>query len=229
MRFPRFAPNQLPIAADATYCSVPLDEPDVLALGGASAQFNTSTPTGTTGFMRMEWLAHNMAHVTGGGLGVCLSGNNNDPRIGWLTSLFTPIQDPLFFMLHSNVDRLWAKWQQQNNRFNLDSYPDAGTAPVGGRMGQFLEDSIYPWCVLTPPGAEPGPSGDACQSGPSGSTPHPLFPVAPGRVLAPPETPMLLNAIDYEEPWVQFGTGAPTQLTGSGGLGFSYDNVPFGH
>ena len=29
-----------------------------------------------------------------------------------------PPKDPLFFLLHCNVDRLWAKWQRQNGRFN---------------------------------------------------------------------------------------------------------------
>ena len=30
----------------------------------------------------------------------------------------TAAKDPLFFLLHCNVDRLWAKWQRQNGRFN---------------------------------------------------------------------------------------------------------------
>ncbi|WP_316839195.1 tyrosinase family protein [Pedobacter gandavensis] len=34
--------------------------------------------------------------------------------------------DPLFFMMHSNVDRLWAKWQHMYNRFDghqMETYP----------------------------------------------------------------------------------------------------------
>lgn len=37
--------------------------------------------------------------------------------------------DPLFFMMHSNVDRLWAKWQDRYNRFDSnqkEAYPHQG-------------------------------------------------------------------------------------------------------
>ena len=30
----------------------------------------------------------------------------------------TAVRDPLFFMLHANVDRLWAKWQWVFHRAN---------------------------------------------------------------------------------------------------------------
>ena len=33
-------------------------------------------------------------------------------------SIGTAAKDPLFFLLHCNVDRLWAKWQRQNGRFD---------------------------------------------------------------------------------------------------------------
>lgn len=80
--------------------------------------------------------------------------------------------DPLFFMMHGNVDRLWALWQNTYNRFDptdmrayphQDKYsgsrgedwandnPDKYTASQGiwspGQLdiGNFLEDTMWPW------------------------------------------------------------------------------------
>ena len=40
------------------------------------------------------------------------------PALAVHLSIGTAARDPLFFLLHCNVDRLWAKWQRQNSRFN---------------------------------------------------------------------------------------------------------------
>tara|TARA_R110002050_G_scaffold4573_2_gene22118 strand:+ start:29561 stop:30775 length:1215 start_codon:yes stop_codon:yes gene_type:complete len=51
--------------------------------------------------------------------------------------------DPLFFMMHSNVDRLWAKWQHNNNRFDgsqNETYPNQGK--YQGKRG---EEWIEKW------------------------------------------------------------------------------------
>uniref|UniRef100_UPI0040481B75 tyrosinase family protein n=1 Tax=Roseivirga sp. TaxID=1964215 RepID=UPI0040481B75 len=78
--------------------------------------------------------------------------------------------DPLFFMMHSNVDRLWALWQEKHNRFdfrNVNTYPfqyeyagerggkwtlleriDAndGIYQVNNDdLGNFVEDNLWPW------------------------------------------------------------------------------------
>src|SRR6185503_11440216 len=37
---------------------------------------------------------------------------------GFIRNPATAPHDPLFFLLHCNVDRLWAKWQQQRGRFD---------------------------------------------------------------------------------------------------------------
>ena len=44
---------------------------------------------------------------------------------GYISRIPTAVRDPLFFFLHANVDRLWAKWQWINHRFDAtrqDSY-----------------------------------------------------------------------------------------------------------
>jgi tyrosinase len=50
--------------------------------------------------------------------------------------------DPLFFMMHSNVDRLWAKWQYKNNRFDtslIETYPYIGNY-IGKRGKAWVDE-----------------------------------------------------------------------------------------
>jgi tyrosinase len=46
--------------------------------------------------------------------------------------------DPVFFLHHCNVDRIWAQWQA--------TYPSAGYLPTtGAGYGHNLNDPMYPW------------------------------------------------------------------------------------
>ena len=54
-------------------------------------------------FRTMEGNPHGSAHTSFGGS---------------ISSIGTAAKDPLFFLLHCNVDRLWALWQRQNGRFD---------------------------------------------------------------------------------------------------------------
>ena len=56
-----------------------------------------------TQFRSMEGNPHGLAHTT---------------WQGSIESIGTAARDPLFFLLHCNVDRLWAKWQRNFLRFN---------------------------------------------------------------------------------------------------------------
>jgi tyrosinase len=51
-------------------------------------------------------------------------------------------QDPVFWMLHANLDRLWAEWE---NRYGLQYEPEQG-----GRPGQNLHDAMFPFGAVTP-------------------------------------------------------------------------------
>ena len=85
-------------------------------LGGSNrAPAPTTTPdatllgrtyyAGTTGFNRLlEVGPHNSSHVYIGGI----FGNMNDPE--------KAAEDPFFFLLHANADRLWARWQRDPNK-----------------------------------------------------------------------------------------------------------------
>jgi len=57
---------------------------------------------------------------------------------GQMTSVPVAPNDPVFFLHHCNVDRIWAQWQL--------TYPTAGYLPVSGAsLGHNLGDKMYPW------------------------------------------------------------------------------------
>ena len=151
------------------------NEADTLAIG----------PT-YTNFRNMESNPHNGAHGNFG---------------GFISSIDTAARDPLFFMLHCNVDRLWAKWQKLNNRFDpnlASSYHGSGSNAIGHN----LPDTMWPWNGIT-----------------GGSRP----PTAPGGTMAvspcvsgPGLRPRVREVLDY-----------PGQATAAARLGFDYDDVPF--
>jgi tyrosinase len=148
----------------------------------------------------MEGATHNGAHNNSGNSGVSWIGG--DPAIA--------PQDPLFYFLHCNVDRLWAKWQWVNNRFDgaqVTSYdlqgshnaPAAGvplpiyTENINGRItqnrtfGQYGDDTLWPWDNVT------GGTGTLARPTVAPLTP---FPIVPGGLL-PGSKPNVKGTIDF--------------------------------
>jgi tyrosinase len=126
---------------------------------------------------------------------------------GYLRSIGSAARDPLFFLLHTNADRLWAKWQWANNRFNTDStatYPFLGSAGSNGatRVGHNLQDTMWPWNQIT---SSPRPS-----TAPGGNFPRSSL------VHAPNSTPIVGEMVDFQG-----------NLNPRSRLGFDYDDVPF--
>jgi tyrosinase len=149
-------------------------EAQTLALGAAYPAFRT-----------LEGNPHGSAHVSFGGS---------------ISSVPTAARDPLFFLLHCNVDRLWAKWQKQNNRFNhaLAASYEAGAAPVGHN----LPDTMWPWNGITGGTRPPTAPGGAMASSPC--------------VAAPGGQPQVRQQLDYQG-----------SVSAASRLGFDYDDVPF--
>jgi tyrosinase len=144
---------------------------------GASAQF--------ADFRVMEGDPHGLAHT----------GFN-----GFLQSIPTAPRDPLFFMLHANVDRLWAKWQWFYKR--TDPALAASFAPaVTPRIGRSLGDTMWPW------------NRDMHSPRPSFAPGGPM-PASPSTT-APGGAPRIEDMIDFQ------GVGGGAQLA------FDYDDVPF--
>jgi tyrosinase len=154
-----------------------LTEAQTLALGGASNLYAS--------FRSMEGNPHGSAHVSFGGS---------------ISQIPTAAKDPLFFLLHCNVDRLWAKWQRLNGRFDpaLASSYDTPGRPIGHN----LPDTMWPW---------------------NGVTGAPRPPTAPGGTLAPSPcvsapgpSPQVRSSLDYQ--------GSVNAVSNEG---FDYDDVRF--
>ncbi len=153
--------------------------------------------------------------------------------------------DPLFFLLHSQIDREWAYWQEAHNRLGTVSggvltfpapqhYDNAGSWNSPGnttvwdhrQQGSFLDDGIWPWdgssggTTLT---AQWRPVNQASPTDPQAPNNRPLipntaFPASTRANLWPTVATVPLNRhmIDY------LGKFRPQD-----GLGFSYDDVPY--
>jgi tyrosinase len=152
-------------------------EIQTIALGGfaPNAQYG--------GFAVMEGNPHGSAHTR---------------FAGFISAIPSAARDPLFFMLHANVDRLWAKWQWVHRR--TDPAEARAFAPAA-RVGHRIPDTMWPWNGIT--GAPRPPTA------PGGSFPPSRSTTRPGL------NPEVGEMIDYQA----VGGGPP--------LAFSYDDVPF--
>jgi tyrosinase len=148
-------------------------------------------------FRSIEGNPHGPAHSKAAGTG------------GWLAKEGTAVRDPLFFLLHANVDRLWALWQVEKGRFDPSSvlaYWPQGSSTSCGALGHAADDTMWPWNGATHP-------ADPCRppTAPGGAFPA----LAPG-LFVPPQQPRPRDLIDYR-----------TSPASPGGTGFSYADVPF--
>jgi len=81
---------------------------------------HNSPPTKTTNFSVLEGFPHNKVHNFIGGVGPV------DPGpYGNMTNNLSPV-DPIFFLHHSNMDRLWDIWTRKQKHFNLPYLPPLG-------------------------------------------------------------------------------------------------------
>ncbi|MEU4420095.1 tyrosinase family protein [Actinoplanes sp. NPDC024001] len=134
-------------------------------------------------------------------------GSAHDSFSGHVSAIGSAVRDPLFFLLHCNVDRLWAKWQWFNRRFDPQ---DPGTYQFNGaagtanatRIGHNLRDTMWPW------------NGDTRNPRPA-TAPRTPFPDSPVTHLPGP-APTVGSMIDFQ------GLGPDAHH-----LGFDYDDVPY--
>ncbi|MBW4671404.1 MAG: tyrosinase family protein [Cyanomargarita calcarea GSE-NOS-MK-12-04C] len=85
---------------------------------------------------------HNFVHGTVGGSAPNPNLNEMDRRIltfGTMSNTPGSPNDPVFWLLHSNVERLWAEWQD-------DGHPGSAFYPATGeKYGHNLNDKMWPW------------------------------------------------------------------------------------
>jgi tyrosinase len=154
-------------------------ETQTLALGGAAPNALYA------GFAIMEGNPHGSAHTRFG---------------GFISAIPSAARDPLFFMLHANVDRLWAKWQWVHRRTSPDE-ARAFAPAVPDRIGHRIPDTMWPWNGIM---GAPRPA-----TAPGGTFPPSRSTTRPGL------KPKVGATIDYQA----VGGGPP--------LAFAYDDVPF--
>jgi tyrosinase len=167
--------NRLPFFNPATQPADVISEAQTLALGVQYPAFRS-----------MEGNPHGFAHTS---------------FDGSISSIPTAARDPLFFLLHCNVDRLWAKWQRQNNRFDAAQAASYDSA-AANRIGHRLPDTMWPWNGITSP---PRPS-----TAPGGAM------AASPCVSAPGVEPRVQDSLDYQG-----------RVNSAARMGFDYDDVPF--
>ena len=155
-----------------------LTEEETVALGGSGAAY--------AGFVVMEGNPHGWAH--------------GSFDIGVITDPATSPQDPLFFLLHNNVDRLWAKWQWIHKRSD-PAEPRSFAAADPDRRGHRLADTMWPW-----DGDTRAPRPSTAPGGPLASSP---------TTTAPGGSPTVESMLDFQA------------VDGGTALGFAYDDVPF--
>jgi tyrosinase len=151
------------------------NEAQTLALGSQYPAFRT-----------LEGNPHGSAHTSFGGS---------------ISSIPTAARDPLFFLLHCNVDRLWAKWQRQFGRFDPAQAASYDSIP-GIRVGHSLPDTMWPWNGITGGTRPPTAPGGAMAASPC--------------VGAPGPQPRVRDSLDYQ--------GSVSAVSR---LGFDYDDVNF--
>ena len=114
-----------------TCCGAPTSTTDSSVVG--SANYPTLRPF-------IEHTPHDWSHVYIGG------------SSGDMTSIPTAARDPIFFMLHANVDRLWAQWQR-SSLTRLDPATTYGTETGNVNITTIMQPwdgtgtSIEPWTI----------------------------------------------------------------------------------
>lgn len=150
-----------------------------------TSNLNTSFRNRLEGWGSSEPQLHNRVHVWVGGSMLPMSSPN----------------DPVFFLHHCNVDRLWAIWQTM--------HPSSGYLPInGGPSGHNLNDPMQPWGGATTPASVLNISslGYSYDSMPPSTTPPGPTPT-PTPTPNPPRGPCFIATAAYGselEPPVQF-------------------------
>jgi tyrosinase len=115
---------------------------------------HNTAPSSTTQFSMLEGLPHNKVHNCIGG-----SGPLDPGPYGNMTNFLSPV-DPIFFLHHANMDRLWDVWQRKQMRLKLPYLPtgsdlqqlsddpflfffDEAGAQVSAKASDFFETSRF--------------------------------------------------------------------------------------
>ena len=115
---------------------------NVRGCGGDAIGKGNATPATVFG----RGTLHNSVHGYVGGI-TPPDEENGAPVFGTMTVPLASPNDPIFFLHHANVDRLWAEWQK--------AHPDDLYRPRGAAAGESfpdneIDDPLTPWTHATP-------------------------------------------------------------------------------
>lgn len=117
---------------------------------------------------------------------------------GWMRNPEEAAQDPIFWLHHANIDRIWAVWNEQGGNANpVESgwinhpfeFFDADGNPVGMSCGEVTETSLLGYTYDPPPGGTVGEVTPTPQQPP---TPPPGAP-AEAKFVGATEKPFALS------------------------------------
>lgn len=134
----RFAPNTAPPCINADDHVLDVNEYQMFrrTIEFQRAPLSSSDPQCNNNYN------HNQAHIY-------FSRSAPSGTVATVTNASTAARDPFFFLLHTNVDRLWAQWQRDNlGRMNrATAYGlDAGNGNIIGTLTPWNgNDGVQPW------------------------------------------------------------------------------------
>ena len=89
-----------------------------LSFTSSKTDSHNAAPPGPTGFSVLEGSPHNLVHN-------CIGGDGDQPitpPFGNMTNFLSPV-DPIFFLHHANIDRLWDVWTRSQISLNQPYLP----------------------------------------------------------------------------------------------------------
>ena len=100
---------------------------DFIGFASPKSQFHSSI----TGFGVMEGQPHNKVHNCVGGIWTDKDGNTTYGD-GFMQSNLSPV-DPLFFLHHANIDRIWDVWTRKQQGYGYPTLPDDNPSYINGK------------------------------------------------------------------------------------------------
>ncbi|MBB5062215.1 tyrosinase family protein [Granulicella mallensis] len=113
--------------ATTYYQHIPIANPIKIGFNSSTTASHNTAPSKGTVFSTLEGLPHNSTHnYIGGGAGE----GSPIPNGPWgnMTNNLSPV-DPIFFLHHSNMDRLWDVWTRKQQALNLPYLPNSQQLP----------------------------------------------------------------------------------------------------
>lgn len=119
---PKTAANCTPDVIKSGLSPVLFNSPDVPhSFTSVKVPNHNAMPAGRASFSVLEGQPHNLIHNNIGGA-FDGPGSWGDGPFGNMTNNLSPV-DPIFFLHHSNMDRLWDLWTRKQQRLGLPTLP----------------------------------------------------------------------------------------------------------